>query len=567
LTPTIQTAEPERFNNSSPRDASGFFYRPAGWALCLTLLIGIGIARIVSTYHVFNHTIDEPSHLAAGIEWWEKGTYTIETKHTPLARISVAFLPYMAGLRAPMTFHDWTETYPILSETGHYWRYLTLARIGVLPYFIICTLVVFFWTKRIYGAPAAITASAVLTFLPTILAHSSVATTDLAFTAMFCWCMYAFTLWLKTPDAKTAALFGFTSGLSLCAKFSAVAFIPACGAAILVLYLLAGNTDWRALLRTAGIALLCAFLITWAVYRFSYAPLNQFTKVPDRVAAKVFGQSSGVTNAVHRITAKVPAPMPEIPDGIRYLKAQNQVGTPAYLFGQVKDGGFWYFFVAALAVKTPLAVLFLAALGAGVVIARYIRDRRDWEGAAPLAALLMIMIVTMPARIDTGVRYVLPVFVFISMLAAVAVVNLWNRRNHPTAWRTAAIVLLGWMAVSSAMSHPDYLAYFNEFGGDDPSRLLVVGDLDWGQDLTRLSGYLREKQIDHITIAYEGFYDPATFGFPDTVRLKCGDVPSGWVAIAARRARRYPQCWPWLPQQQRLAVVGKTMWIYHIAEP
>jgi hypothetical protein len=567
LTTTGQIVDPERFHDSPRGNASGFFYRPIVWAVCLTLLIGIGIARIVSTYHVFNHTIDEPSHLAAGIEWWEKGTYTIETKHTPLARISVAFLPYMAGLRAPMQFHDWMETYPILTADGHYWRNLTLARIGVLPYFLICTLVVFFWTKRLYGAPAGLLAAGVLTFLPTMLAHSSVATTDLAFTAIFCWAMYAFTLWLSIPNARTAAVFGALAGLALCAKFSALVFIPVCGAAILVLYFLAGQANWRGLLRTVAVAALCAFLVTWAVYRFSHAPLNQFTKLPDRVAAKVFGKSSRVTNLVQQATARIPAPAPEIPDGMRFLKGQAQEGTRAYLFGRVKEGGFWYFFIAALAVKTPLAVLLLAAMGAGIVAARYWHDRRSWEIAAPLICAVVIMIVTTPSRIDTGVRYVLPVYVFMSMLAAAGVVTLWNRRHHRIAWRAAAIALLGWMAISSAMSHPDYLAYFNEFGGDDPSRLLVVGDLDWGQDLTRLSAYLREKQIDHISIAYEGFYDPATFGLPETVRMKCGDVPSGWVAIAVRRARRYPECWPWLPQQQRVEVVGKTMWIYHVAEP
>ena len=201
------------------------------------------------------------------------------------------------------------------------------------------------------------------------------------------------------------------------------------------------------------------------------------------------------------------------------------------------------------------------------MLARYWQDRRDWEVAAPLACATVIMIVTMPSRIDTGVRYVLPVYVFISMLAAVGVMTLWTRRDHRVLWRSAAVVLLGWMAVSSAMAHPDYLAYFNEFGGSDPSRLLVVGDLDWGQDLTRLSAYLREQNINHISIAYEGFYDPDSLGLPETVKLKCGDVPSGWVAVAVRRARRSPECWPWLPQQQRVAVVGKTMWIYHVSEP
>jgi Dolichyl-phosphate-mannose-protein mannosyltransferase len=568
LTSPNQTADRQRDLNSSPGNFSSFLARPAAWTLCLTFLIGLGIIRIVSTYHVFNHTIDEPSHLAAGIEWWEKGTYTIETKHTPLARISVAFLPYMAGLRAPTKFHDWTETYPILSADGHYWRNLTLARIGILPYFVICTLVVFFWTRRLYGVPAAIIASAVLTFLPTILAHSSVATTDVPFTAMFCWAMYAFTLWLKKPDAKTAAVFGFASGLALCAKFSAVAFVPGCGAAILALYALAGNPKWRALFRTVWVGLLCAFLITWAVYRFSYAPLNQFTKIPDRVAARVFGPSSGITNAVREITAKVPAPMPEIPDGIRYLMAQNRLGTTAYLFGRLKDGGFWYFFIAALAVKTPLAVLLLAAFGAGVVSSKYLRDRRNWESAAPLVSALVIIIVTMPSRIDTGVRYVLPVYVFISMLAAMGVVSLWNRGNHRTLWRAVSVALLGWMAVSSAMAHPDYLAYFNEFGGEDPSRLLVVGDLDWGQDLSRLATYLRDHNVKHISIAYDAFYDPSSLGLPDTYKLPwdCTAKASGWVAVEIRRSHLHPQCFTWLAGHRPVALVGKTMWIYYLPE-
>ena len=545
---------------------SGFFYRPAGWGLCLTLLLAVGILRIVSTYHVFNATLDESSHLACGIEWWEKGVYTIETKHTPLARISIAFLPYLAGVREVGHPKDWTETYPILSADGHYWRNLTLARIGVLPFFVIVTLVTFFWTKRLYGAPTGLVAAGILTFLPTILAHSAVATTDMALTAMFCWTMYAFTLWLKEPNLKTAAVFGIASGLALCAKFSTLVFLPACGAAILALYWFAGQRNWRPLLRTMGVSVLCAFLLTWAVYRFSHASLDQVTTVPDHVAAKVFGKSSDLTNVVHKITAAVPAPMPEIPDGLRFLREQNRMGTPSYIFGQVRNGGFWYFFFASLALKTPLAVLLLAAFGTGIVVARFLRNRSDWEGTAPLACAVMIMLVTMPSRIDSGVRYVMPVYVFMSMLAAFAVTTLWNRQDHRTVSRAVVIVVLGWMAVSSALAHPDYLAYFNEFGGKDPSRLLVIGDLDWGQDMTRLATYLREKQIHHISIVYDGFYDPASLDLPETVKMYCHDVPTGWVAVSARRALRSPECVEWLSGQHRLDTVGKTMWIYHMPE-
>jgi hypothetical protein len=200
------------------------------------------------------------------------------------------------------------------------------------------------------------------------------------------------------------------------------------------------------------------------------------------------------------------------------------------------------------------------------LVGRYLRDRSDWQSGVPLVSSIMILIVTAPAKLDSGVRYVLPIYVFLSMLAALGLVSLWNRRQHQTFSRVVAVLLFAWLMVSSALAHPDYLAYFNEFGGKDPSRLLVVGDLDWGQDMTRLATYLRENHIDHISIAYEGFYDPQSLGLPDTVKLRCGDVPTGWVAVAARRALRSPECWPWLPQQQRITIVGKTMWIYHMPE-
>src|SRR5215475_9445659 len=127
-----------------------FFSRPQGQWLSVGLLIAVAILRIVATYHVFNHTIDEPSHIAGGVEWWEKGTYTLEPKHTPLARISVALGPYLSGVRGNGATR-WQDTYSILSENGRYWHNLIAGRLGVLPYFVIATLIVFFWTKRLFG--------------------------------------------------------------------------------------------------------------------------------------------------------------------------------------------------------------------------------------------------------------------------------------------------------------------------------------------------------------------------------------------------------------------------------
>jgi Dolichyl-phosphate-mannose-protein mannosyltransferase len=545
-------------------DFFGLLAHPAGWTVCLALLLGVALLRITSTYHVFNHTIDEASHIAGGIEWWDKGTYTLETKHTPLARVSVALGPYLAGMRW-MGFERWQDTYPILSATGNYWHNLTLGRIGVLPYFIIATLVVFFWTKRLFGVTAAVLAVAVFTQLPTMLAHSSVATTDVALTAIFCCSLYFFTLWLREPNLRTAAQFGVAVGLALATKLSTVVFLPACAAPILVMYAASGQRKWRVLFRSLVIVALCAFLALWAVYRFSHVPLTQATGLTDRVAAKVFGRSSAVTGAIHVVASHVPVPAPEFLDGIRMLRDQNHMGSRAYLFGRVRVGGWWYFFFAALALKTPVAVLLLAALGSVVARRQYWRNRENWEIAAPLAAFAMIMLSSTPARLDSGVRYVLPVFVFLSILAAFGLTTLWTQNRHRLYSRMAAIVLFGWLTLSSALAHPDYLAYFNEFGGKDPSHKIVVGDLDWGQDLTRLSTYMREHSIQRVSIAYDGFFIPDSLGFPETQILKCDSArPSGWVAMEVRRERLNPECYDWLAGQQVVAKVGKTMSLYYL---
>jgi len=53
--------------------------------------------RIVATYTVYNHTSDEPAHIACGLEWLDKGRYAWEPQHPPLARIATAIGPYLLG--------------------------------------------------------------------------------------------------------------------------------------------------------------------------------------------------------------------------------------------------------------------------------------------------------------------------------------------------------------------------------------------------------------------------------------------------------------------------------------
>ena len=139
------------------------FSRTVWFDFCVILIIaGIGTGRIVSTYSVFNHTNDEPAHIAAGMEWLDTGSYLYEPQHPPLARIATAVGPFIAGVRLsdnqahilhkmkqgvdirkirtgwydwhPIYRSMWESGFQILDADGAYFRNLSLARMGILPY-------------------------------------------------------------------------------------------------------------------------------------------------------------------------------------------------------------------------------------------------------------------------------------------------------------------------------------------------------------------------------------------------------------------------------------------------
>jgi 4-amino-4-deoxy-L-arabinose transferase-like glycosyltransferase len=440
----------------------------------------------------------------------------------------------------------------------------------------------------VYGYATALVAAGIFSMLPVVLAHSALATTDIALAACYIVAVYAFTLWLEVPNWRTATRFGIAAGLAIATKLSTLAFLPTTMLGILLPYLAArrrtsteadgkgwGLGNMRNLMVSIVVAIICAFVTLWASYRFSHAPINEISPAPAKMAARVFGPSSSAARGIRFLTAKVQLPAPELFEGVRQLRDINSVHPPSYLFGQVKRGGWWYFYPVAIAVKTPLAVLLFALIGAVWLGLSWFRKRTNWQAAVPIAAFLAPIVIAAPTSLDIGVRHVMPVFAFLSMLAAVGAVRVWNYRPvgsdsrggwNIASWtgRAAVAILFAWFIASSARAHPDYLAYFNELGGRHPENILVISDFDWGQDLNRLASYLREHEVRQVSIAYENYFDPDALGFPDVQYVECGETPSGWVAVEVRRARLYRECYPWLSQQRLVTTVGKTMLIYYV---
>ena len=529
-------------------------------------LLAIGVARIVSTYHVFNQTWDEPAHVAAGMQWLDRGQYTYEPLHPPLARVMVALGPRLAGIRSAGHDNVWLEGNSIIYAGGRYDRNLALARLGVLPVFLLATLVVFAWTRRIGGAADAVGGVLLFTTLPPVLAHAGVATTDMAVTATIALAAYCLTLWLDQPTRERSLVLGLALGLALLSKLSALLFLPAAGVAIALCRRReqqaadigpAPNRTTRLRLTYAA-----ALLTVWAGYRFAIGPLT----APE--AAHSTAESAAWPSLDRLARAKV-FPAPALFEGLGQLAAKNRAGHKSYLLGEVRTTGWWYFFPVALAVKTPLPFLLLTAVGIVVAWRAYSgTDRR--RRLEPAAIALAILAVCLPSRINIGLRHVLPMYPFLAIVAGMGVGALWRSQRARPAARALALLLVGWQLATSARAHPDYLAYFNELAGRHPERILIDSDLDDGQDLKRLADTLRARRIPEVSLAYAGSATAAEHGLPPIHWLEPHRPVTGWVAASLYSIKLGSLDRPghddfaWLERYQPVALVGRSIRLYYI---
>ena len=556
-------------------------------ALALALLALVAVLRALLTYEDTAQGFDEPCHIAAALEWLDQHTYTLDPVHPPLARVAIGLPLYLAGERFPHlpSADPASHNYNVVGDDiiygdGRYLRNLSLARSGMLPFLVLAIVLVFFWARRAFGNFAGLAAAALFSTLPIVLAFSGLAYTDLPTACMQFAALFAFATWLEKPTTRSTVLLGITVGLAWLSKLTTLLFLPAAVAAMVVCGWIVSarrqspsNHDRVRWFRKATTAAAVAILVVWAGYGFSLGHVRESMQLTPETMPS-FQHFPGPVRSIARrmIVSDWVLPAPALLKGVATAWALNKTAPQSYLLGNVKTGGWWYFFILALAVKTPLPFLILCLAGAGVLV-RCVRQRR-WQPLAPAVSAVAILIVTMGVSYDAGLRHVLVVFPLLAVVGGYAAAYFWKLPGKSRIWgRTLLAALFLWQGVSSLQTRNDYIAYFNVLAGRDPSKVLLTGcDLDCGQDLYRLSAVLRSKHIAHVGIAIWSSADLSRMNLPDYEVLQPFHPISGWVAISLRSLRfgdvlhqSYPpDAFAWINQYQPVESVGKTIRLYYI---
>lgn len=542
-----------------------------------------------STWHYYSNTWDEPEHLAAGIELLDRGRYEYDTEHPPIPRVLMALGPFLTGARSFGTPppDGVQEGVDILYTNGHYDLYLTLARLGTLTFLPLLLFAMWLWARRMTQSEGeALLAVLLLASVPPILGHAALATLDVAAAATVLLALYALQSWLERPDWRNAAFFGLSTGLAIGSKFSAIPFL------VLGLLVLGGAhavLRWRGsrgavsaqaarhegsslVDRIAGFAvvLVMASLPLFLAYDLRSSVGNTLQHRFD-LAVKFLLQEHGSSHLAGVLLEHIWLPfwLKGVLEGVIAIKAHNDTGHLSFLLGQLRTTGWWYFYLVALATKTPLPLLATGPVGLAILTREGWRARDGWRLAPVLLFLTVLVFASGFSHINIGIRHVLVLYPFLALGGAHAITLAW-RKLRSMAVRPLAIVgsafvvaLVGWQVLTLWTAHPDYLPYFNE-AVSHPERVLVDSDLDWGQDLRRLEWRAAEIRIPQLNLAYRGTADLAREPLPPFVVMPPWKPVTGWVAISALAKEHDPKGYAWLEAYRPIEWIGKTIELYYI---
>ena len=493
-------------------------------AAAVALLLALHFAMAVGSKLHESTTSDEIVHLTSGFAYWRFDDYRLQPENGNLPQRWVALPTWIAGAKFPdlnqvywRGSEAWVMGHEFFYETGqdHFPR-LMAARAMTALFSVATGLLVFLWSRRLFGLAGGLVSLLFFAFSPTFLAHGGLATSDACIALFMLASVGAWWRHLESPGWGSFLLSALLFGLACVAKFSAVFLLPMLAVCALVALAAGRGRPGPVLLSALGHGA-AAVLIIWAFYGFRYSAFNPALPAADNFIEPwplMYAQTGRAGQMIH-----VLANLHALPEGFLYGAAyvvQTTQIRAAFLNGAYSVTGWRTFFLWAFALKTTIPFMAAAAWSLWMVLRRGVGE----AGTAPLARrllpltpLLTLIAVygafSLASHLNIGHRHLLPLYPPLYILAGA--LGRWFRR--PVHWAAAVVVaLVGWHAGESIAVAPHYLAYFNELaGGPENGYLhLVDSSLDWGQDLPGLADWLAKNQRpgEKAYLSYFGTGEP-----------------------------------------------------------
>ncbi len=596
-------------------------------------------AVILAITSVWNDSpiVDEIPHIGAGYSYVQKGDFRLNPEHPPLVKDLTGLALSLS--RGWLNINDsafntqfwtsdingqWNFGRNLLFNSGNNAILMTrVAKFPMLLFFIFSAIIIFHWTRKLYGDKAALIATFLFSFSPTVLAHSRFVTTDVPALFGVLLGTYFFIEFLKHQTKKNFVLAVIAFGIAQLTKFSLFLLNPLFFVIAVAWGLIHSTRSGQVFhdkiysiaktLFLTGIIIVLGYLaIVWPVYGLhtsNYPPEKQRAETIYHLNS--YGNRSIADKVIWASDKPYIRSLTHYGLGVLMVTQRSIGGNTTYFLGEIEKNAWKKYFPIVYFIKEPLAFWGLVITALMAIITQVkslklkVKSINNWTKDhftefAMLVWLAIYWYASITANLNIGVRHLLPTYGFVLILLSgqlSKIIEKWKLKIenlNPKIKVTSILIfgLMGWYLLENLRIFPHYLTYFNQTALLRPSwasegqvgggHLYVVdSNIDWGQDVKRLADWVDKNKISKISLDYFGWADAGYYlrnkyiwinsGRYKNAREFLADNPEGgYIAVSKSffmSSREKPETsYAWLDSYTPVTDIGNSIFVWHITQ-
>ncbi len=511
-------------------------------AALLMTMAGLAFGSMIGNSAI----VDEVAHIPAAYSYLHYGDYRLNPEHPPLIK-DLAGLPLQfMDLTFPDSMPAWTNDANGQWEAGWNFIYhagnnadeiIFWARLPILLLALAFGAGLYIFARRHWGTEVALVTLFFYAFSPNFLAHSTLVTTDLGASIFMFIAIVAFARFISEPTRINLGVLSIALALAQLTKFSSFLLYPFLGALTLFLAII---LHWpktlyeRLKVYMGGLVIASALSAAWIWLVYALQVGGMPIAVQNRLiegslsAPKVHFMADILVNLN---SIALMQPVVQYLLGLVMVVGRVAGGNVTYFNGQVTAAqSFGWYFPELFTLKTQVALLLLMVIIGVSFWVRAARMPLNRWGRLILAHIrthilewtlgsfaFFYFIIAVLGNLNLGIRHILPVYIPLFILVALASVKRL-RRLRAGRWAGLSLgifaLLMVWYGGSAVIAFPNYISYFNEIigGPTNANKYFSDSSVDWGQDLKRLKTYVdSHHEIKHIAVDYFGGGVPAYY--------------------------------------------------------
>ena len=496
--------------------------------LWLILVLVSALLVLLATSLTDSPTYDEPAHIASGLTYVKFSDLRLNSEHPPLIKFlsGLSLSLFYPDLKFEVSDQEMQDPYTsVIYDLGAqlFWendptKLLVVARMPVifltlLAIYFVYQLVVDLTSNEKKGLVAAI----LFAFEINVLANGSLVTTDMGLLTFWLGLVIFYIRFLQKEDKKNLLISGIFFGLALLTKYSAVFILPIIF--IASLSFLSKIKLTRVVLSLATISVV-AWIVVWLFYLPFGSPKIIWEELPAVQEVISHVKSERLNQVVHIL------PLPYYYRyGLKLINHHEAVGQLQFLAGRVGQFNWWWFYPLTFLLK--ISDFYLALL----FISTYFVFKNRFQNQKLNFLLIMMglyFLLVINSSMAFGMRILLPV---VGFGAVVIALNLNWLKDHQL-----LKMLLIFYTLLTVVRFPYFFSSSNLLSAVSGSKheMLIDSNLDWGQDLKRLSNWCQEKNIDSLAVLSHSSLPIEIYGI-ENVDIDQAFEQNGLLAVSSTK--------------------------------